>query len=426
MRSKLKIIIPIIVAVMAIIIAALTINFTSDNGVNISSLIETAQNYLNENKYEQAIAEFEKAIKLDPMNVDAYIGLAQAYMGIGDTEQAIETLEKGIAKTGDQRLKDMLDELSPPEETTITTTTPTTVTTTEAETDQTAITTTVLNDEFNAETILESTTTTLPETVSSDTSIQISNDNTTTISLDNQDKENDEKIVLNQAIEELSKFVPNKQYGTPNSIKYSYYEEYNDFIDEPRYHCVKCEYDNNGSIINEYEIVFSIVANEKRIDNYDEIKLITYDHDNYEHPIMTKRYCKLPDSNYISCESSTYEVANQRISYDELLSSSEIVKISDKEYLAETYNGDYKICLNDNEVYSLENTKYESYSYTLKNGALYKYDDFGTYITPCKDGLPDKISKSDFYILTDNIDKTFTNYLEYCDYARLKWESIGR
>ncbi len=112
MKSKLKIIIPIIVAVIAIIIAALMINFTSDNGVNISSLIETAQNYLNENKYEQAIAEFEKAINIDPMNVDAYIGLAQAYIGIGDSDKAIETLEKGIEATGDQRLKDMLDELS--------------------------------------------------------------------------------------------------------------------------------------------------------------------------------------------------------------------------------------------------------------------------------------------------------------------------
>lgn len=52
------------------------------------------------------------------MNVDAYIGLAQAYQGKGDIDKAIETLEKGIEKTGDQRLKDMLDELLQPDENT--------------------------------------------------------------------------------------------------------------------------------------------------------------------------------------------------------------------------------------------------------------------------------------------------------------------
>ena len=138
MKAKLKIIIPIIVALAAIIIAVFAINFTSDTGVDINSLISTAQNYLNANNYEQAIAEFEKIIELDPKNVDAYIGLAEAYVAIGNTDKAVEILEKGISETGDQRLKDMLDELSPLEETTAATTTPTTITTTETTTTVTA------------------------------------------------------------------------------------------------------------------------------------------------------------------------------------------------------------------------------------------------------------------------------------------------
>ena len=103
MKTKLKIILPIIIAVIAIIAAAITINFTSDKTVNVDSLIVTAQNYLNENNFDQAIAEFNKIIELDPMNVDAYIGLAQAYQGKGDIDKAIEALEKGIEATGDQR-----------------------------------------------------------------------------------------------------------------------------------------------------------------------------------------------------------------------------------------------------------------------------------------------------------------------------------
>ena len=137
MKTKLKIIIPIIVAVAAIIIAVFAINFTSDNSIDINSLISTAQNYLNANNYEQAIAEFNKIIELDPMNVDAYIGLAQAYQGKGDIDKAIETLKTGYEKTGGQRLEEMLDRLlNPPEETTATTTT--TVTTTETITTATA------------------------------------------------------------------------------------------------------------------------------------------------------------------------------------------------------------------------------------------------------------------------------------------------
>ena len=112
MRSKLKIIIPIAAAVIAIIIALLFINFTSKEKSDIDSLMSSAQKYLVDNQYEQAIAEFKKVIDIDPMNADAYLGMADAYIGIGDTDSAVEALKKGYALTGDERLKKMLDELT--------------------------------------------------------------------------------------------------------------------------------------------------------------------------------------------------------------------------------------------------------------------------------------------------------------------------
>ena len=112
MRSKLKIMIPIAIAVIAVIIAVVFINFSPKESVDISSLMSTAQKYLVDNQYEQAIAEFKKVIDLDPMNADAYLGLADAYIGIGDTDSAVEILEKGYELTGDERLKKMLDELT--------------------------------------------------------------------------------------------------------------------------------------------------------------------------------------------------------------------------------------------------------------------------------------------------------------------------
>ncbi len=116
MRSKLKIIIPIIIAVIAVIIAAVCIRFTPSETTDISSLVSTAQKYLIEQNYEQAIAEFEKVIELDPMNVDAYISIAEAYEGMGDTDKAIEWLEKGYDITGDERILEMLERLRQTEE----------------------------------------------------------------------------------------------------------------------------------------------------------------------------------------------------------------------------------------------------------------------------------------------------------------------
>lgn len=124
MKSKLKFIIPIAIAVIAIIVAALCIDFTPQERADVSSIMSTAQKYLIENQYEQAIAEFNKVIEIEPKNVDAYLGLAEAYVGMGDADKAIEILENGYEITGDDRLKEMLDRLLPPmpEETTVTTT----------------------------------------------------------------------------------------------------------------------------------------------------------------------------------------------------------------------------------------------------------------------------------------------------------------
>lgn len=132
MKAKLKFIIPVIIAIIAIIVAALCIDFTPQERVDVSSLMSTAQKYLIENQYEQAIAEFNKVIEIEPMNVDAYLGLAEAYVGMGDTDKAIEVLNKGYEITGDDRLKEMLDRLllPVPEETTVTTTAATEETTT--------------------------------------------------------------------------------------------------------------------------------------------------------------------------------------------------------------------------------------------------------------------------------------------------------
>ena len=105
MKSKLKIIIPIAIAVTAIILAVIFIQFKPNEAQLSDNPFELAQNYLVEQSYEQAIAEFEKAIALDPMNVEAYIGIAEAYEAVGNKDMAVQWLEKGFEATGDERLQ---------------------------------------------------------------------------------------------------------------------------------------------------------------------------------------------------------------------------------------------------------------------------------------------------------------------------------
>ena len=58
--------------------------------------------------YEQAIAAYEMALEMEPMNVEAYSGLAEAYLGTGDEDKAIDTLLTGMDRTGDDSLTDQL------------------------------------------------------------------------------------------------------------------------------------------------------------------------------------------------------------------------------------------------------------------------------------------------------------------------------
>ncbi|MCD7730551.1 MAG: leucine-rich repeat domain-containing protein, partial [Oscillospiraceae bacterium] len=133
MKKSTKIIIPIAVAVIIIaaIICVLSIPKSGET-TSVTAMLSTAQKYLIDLDYEQAIAEFEKIIELEPRNVDAYLGLAEAYEKSGDIDKAIEILQQGYELTADEQIAAALEVLlgQGEEETeTTTTTTPTTTTT---------------------------------------------------------------------------------------------------------------------------------------------------------------------------------------------------------------------------------------------------------------------------------------------------------
>ena len=112
-NTKRNIIILLVVLVLLIAGTAAAVLAVGSNGTqSAADLISTAEKYLSEANYEQAIIEFDKAISIDPMNPSAYIGKANAYISAGDIEKAIETLQEGYAKTGNADIKAKLDELT--------------------------------------------------------------------------------------------------------------------------------------------------------------------------------------------------------------------------------------------------------------------------------------------------------------------------
>ncbi len=65
---------------------------------------------MEEQNYEQAVVEFDRAIAINPMSVEAYMGKVDAYIGLGNIDMALQTLEEGLEHTGNEQIKDKLVE----------------------------------------------------------------------------------------------------------------------------------------------------------------------------------------------------------------------------------------------------------------------------------------------------------------------------
>ena len=97
---------------MAVIIAIATVLLVSgSDGRKYQKHMEAAQQYLDELQYEQAIAEYELAIEIEPNNASAYKKLAELYVEIEDYESAIAVLNQGIEQTDSRRLVNYLEKV---------------------------------------------------------------------------------------------------------------------------------------------------------------------------------------------------------------------------------------------------------------------------------------------------------------------------
>lgn len=114
--SKKNIIIIILAAVLVLGLGAgiTAIAVTNSPSFKTSQGIELAERYLSEQNYEQAIVEYEKVLEIDPKNVDIYLGLAKTYEKMGNIDKVIEILREGYDQTGDNKIKQKLDAMTNP------------------------------------------------------------------------------------------------------------------------------------------------------------------------------------------------------------------------------------------------------------------------------------------------------------------------
>ncbi|MGH4050562.1 MAG: InlB B-repeat-containing protein [Clostridium sp.] len=92
-RTK-KIILSILALIIMLCIGVFSVQAVQ-NG-KVTKFVGIGNKYLLESKYDQAILQFEYALKINPKSVNARIGLAKGYIGLKKYDKVIVVLKEGI------------------------------------------------------------------------------------------------------------------------------------------------------------------------------------------------------------------------------------------------------------------------------------------------------------------------------------------
>ncbi len=68
-----------------------------------------ADELLEQGEYDSALEMYLSMLEEDPENAEAYLGIIEVYLRQGDFDTALQYAEEGYEKTGDNRLKEMID-----------------------------------------------------------------------------------------------------------------------------------------------------------------------------------------------------------------------------------------------------------------------------------------------------------------------------
>lgn len=113
-RNRRKLILTVLCGLLVLILAAavfLTVNGRMKDR-NYTEAMKSAEKYLADNRYEDAVIAYKKAISADPKKEEAYLSLAEVYIEQDEPSKAKAILRKGVEETSSFRLKRMLDSLN--------------------------------------------------------------------------------------------------------------------------------------------------------------------------------------------------------------------------------------------------------------------------------------------------------------------------
>lgn len=110
-RTKLLLIILIGLLVLVAAVGAVLLVNAKMKEKGYSEAISSAEKYLAQNNYEDAIVEYKKAISLNPEEPDVYIDLANVYVEQDEISKAKSILKRGYSKTNSPKIKLMLNRL---------------------------------------------------------------------------------------------------------------------------------------------------------------------------------------------------------------------------------------------------------------------------------------------------------------------------
>ena len=109
-KKKLIILISIILC-FATLVGAGIFALSESRASKIEDKLDLGEEYLEDLKYEKAIAAYKEVLKIDPKNVDAYLGMAEVYIAMGEYKDALEILKEGYEETESRKLEKKIEEV---------------------------------------------------------------------------------------------------------------------------------------------------------------------------------------------------------------------------------------------------------------------------------------------------------------------------
>lgn len=98
--------------ILLVIICTLTACGKKGSDTKWQEQYNLGMRYLQEENYEEAMVDFQKAIQLEPNQASAYLGLAEIYLNQDNFEDALAILQEGLEKTDENaELKNKFEEI---------------------------------------------------------------------------------------------------------------------------------------------------------------------------------------------------------------------------------------------------------------------------------------------------------------------------